>query len=115
MGLRGNHFSYLLNNHDYLLPPRFTILSMAIKSLRSPLRQCNANMLGPSESALRGLGWTSMNIASQPAAMAQRERSGIYSLCPPEAVPSPPGCWTLCVASKITGYPVRSEEHTSEL
>ena len=38
-----------------------------------------------------------------PAATPQRANNGINSLFPPDAVPKPPGCWTLWLTSKTTG------------
>ena len=61
---------------------------------------------GPSDSALAGSGWVSMNTPATPAATAARASTGTNSRWPPEALPCPPGSCTECVASNTTGQPV---------
>ena len=57
-------------------------------------------MFGPSEGALSGSGCVSIKTAATPTATAALARYSTNSLCPPLFSPSPPGCWTECVASK---------------
>ena len=47
-----------------------------------------------------------MKKPSTPTPAAPRAKNSTYSRLPAELVPAPPGNCTLCVASKITGYPV---------
>ena len=63
------------------------------------------NILGPSEGAWSGLLCVSIKTAATPIATAALDNGSINSLCPSLDVPLPPGCWTECVASNITGYP----------
>ena len=62
-------------------------------------------MFGPSDGALSGSSWLSMNRPLTPTATAARASTGTNSRCPPELPPRPPGCCTEWVASKITGWP----------
>ena len=62
-------------------------------------------MLGPSEGALSGSSWVSMNTPATPTATAARASTGTISRSPPVELPCPPGCCTEWVASKITGAP----------
>ena len=64
-------------------------------------------MLGPSQGALSGSGWTSINIPATPMLAAAFARTGTNSLWPPLHVPWAPGSCTECVASNTTGWPVR--------
>ena len=65
-------------------------------------------MLGPSDGARSGSWCVSMNRPATPTATAARASTGTKLRSPPEAVPWPPGCCTACVASKITGQPIRA-------
>ena len=49
-----------------------------------------------------------MKTPATPTATAARASTGTNSRSPPDDVPCPPGCCTECVASKITGAPVRA-------
>ena len=60
-------------------------------------------MFGPSEGALSGSWWVSINTPATPTATAALAKYSTNSLWPPEDSPYPPGCWTEWVASKITG------------
>src|SRR5213080_2207199 len=80
--------------------------SMATSSPRSAGRSASGTLVAPSESARLGSSCTSMKTASAPAATAARASGATNLRSPPDAVPSPPGCCTLCVASNTTGQPV---------
>ena len=66
----------------------------------------SGTMFGPSDGALSGSWWVSMNTPATPTATAARASTGTNSRSPPDEVPCPPGCCTEWVASKITGAPV---------
>ena len=84
--------------------------SNACNSATSASNSRSGTMLGPSEGAWSGSGWVSMNTPATPTATAARASTGTNSRCPPEAPPSPPGCCTEWVASKITGAPVFAQD-----
>src|SRR5207247_10015065 len=90
-------------------PPRAE--ATARISSRSRGRSSRRSMFGPSESGRpsgrvrSGSSWISMKSASTPNATAARASAGTYCRSPPERSPAPPGSWTECVASKITGQP----------
>ena len=81
---------------------------------RSIATSCSSNAricfrgtaFGPSDIALAGSGWVSMNRPPIPTATAARASTGTNSRCPPELAPLPPGSCTLWVASNTTGAPV---------
>ena len=66
----------------------------------------SGHAFGPSESALAGSGWVSMNSPETPAATAARASTGTNSRWPPDDVPCPPGSCTECVASNTTDRPI---------
>ena len=66
----------------------------------------SGTMFGPSLIALSGWSWVSMNTPATPTAIAARASTGTNWRSPPLVSPSPPGCCTEWVASKITGQPV---------
>src|SRR5205814_1057789 len=80
--------------------------SMATSSPKSAGRSASGTLVAPSERARLGSSCTSMKTASAPAATAARASGATNRRSPPEAVPSPPGCCTLFVASNTTGQPV---------
>ena len=78
----------------------FTTPSIAFKLASNPSISPSGTMHGPSEGALSGSWWVSAKMPATPTAMAARARGAMNSRWPPEAVPCPPGCWTLWVVSK---------------
>src|SRR5436309_11396184 len=80
--------------------------SMATSSRSNVGSAASGRLVAPSESARLGSSWTSINTASTPAATAARASGATNRRSPPDALPSPPGCSTLSVASKTTGHPV---------
>src|SRR6185437_4586497 len=76
-----------------------TASSSSFSVFRSGSIRSRGHALGPSESALDGSGWVSMNIPAIPEATAARASTGMNSRWPPEAVPLPPGSCTEWVAS----------------
>src|SRR4029078_1843519 len=99
----GNSGHSVSSSKDRDLAVRSHYLRVANRLAMCPSGQA----LGPSESALSGRGWVSMNIPATPAATAARASTGTNSRCPPETPEPAPGNCTEWVASKTTGQPVR--------
>src|SRR2546426_778005 len=83
-----------------------TARSIATSSASSPGSSASGTLVAPSERARLGSSCTSMKTASTPAPTAARASGATKRRSPPDAVPCPPGCCTLCVASNTTGQPV---------
>src|SRR3989441_748221 len=83
-----------------------TARSIATSSASSRGNSASGTLVAPSERARLGSSCTSMKTASTPAPTAARASGATKRRSPPDAVPCPPGCCTLCVASNTTGQPV---------
>ena len=83
----------------------FTSPSMACSRRQKSASRLSRRALAPSDSAFSGASCTSTNTPSTPAATAARASGSINSGWPLDALPAPPGSWTLCVASNTTGQP----------
>ena len=76
---------------------------MSVSCLSKFSNLFNGIILGPSEGALSGSWWVSINTPATPTATAALAKCSTNSLWPPLFYPNTPGCWTEWVASKITG------------
>ena len=76
-------------------PRSFTVRSSSTRVVSRLSMRSSGQALGPSDLALAGSGWVSMNRPATPVATAARASTGTNSRWPPELVPCPPGSCTL--------------------
>ena len=70
----------------------FTTLSIAFILLNSPDNWSRGSIEAPSDGAVSGFSWVSMNTPAIPTAVPAFAKVSMNSLEPPLSEPFPPGC-----------------------